>query len=72
MLDGLSQRRLAPDTYRGFSGEINQAAKILHQSLIERFVPVTDEHYEDIYRMFTLVQAQEISPILNPNRSKVV
>ena len=49
-----------------------QAAKILHQSLIERFVPVTDEHYEDIYRMFTLVQAQEISPILNPNMSKVV
>jgi len=39
-----------------------QAAKILHQSLIERFVPVTDEHYEAIYRMFTLVQAQEISP----------
>ena len=41
-----------------------QAAKNFRRSLIERFVPVTDEHYEDIYRMFTLVQ--EIAPILNP------
>src|SRR5947209_20040533 len=37
-----------------------QAAKILHHSLIERVVPVTDEHCEKTYGMLTSVQPQKI------------
>src|SRR5438552_18421194 len=31
MLDRLSQRRLAPDTYRGFSGEINMDTQLIEE-----------------------------------------
>src|SRR5258708_28014516 len=39
MLDGLSQRRLAPDTYRGFSGEINMDTQLIEEV-------IHDEHIE--------------------------
>jgi ABC-type phosphate/phosphonate transport system substrate-binding protein len=42
----------------------HKAARMLHQSLIRRFVSVTEEHYHRIYRMFTFVQKREMASIL--------
>ena len=33
----------------------------LHKGSIERFVPITNEHYQDIRDMFLRVQATELS-----------
>lgn len=37
----------------------SQAAQRLHEGLIERFVLITDKDYDEIRRMFSLVQSQE-------------
>jgi phosphonate transport system substrate-binding protein len=38
-----------------------RAARMLRQSLIGRFVAVTEEHYHRIYRMFSFVQQREMA-----------
>lgn len=40
----------------------HRAARMLRQSLIRRFVPITEEHYHRIYRMLTFVQEREMAP----------
>jgi len=40
MLDGLSQRRLAPDTYRGFSGEINMDTQLLEEVIHDEQIEI--------------------------------
>jgi phosphonate transport system substrate-binding protein len=39
----------------------HHAVSQLHKGSMERFVPVTDEHYQDIRAMFQRVQASELS-----------
>lgn len=39
----------------------HHAVSQLHKGSIERFVPVTDEHYQDIRAMFLRVQVPKMS-----------
>ena len=40
MLDGLSQRRLAPDTYHGFSGEINMDTQLIEEVIHDEQIEI--------------------------------
>ena len=35
-----------------------RAAEALRRGLIEKFVPITDDHYQPIYEMFALVEGR--------------
>lgn len=43
--------------------EDSRAAKALHAGLIERLVPITDRHYDDIRCMFARVQERKMSTV---------